>query len=106
MEGESTERQEKDETKLFYVQAELNGNLVIAMVDSGATHNFLREYMVKRLGFHPKPTQTTFKMINVGVERVVGVDKDISLMLGDWCRKTSFTIVPMEISKLCWDRSS
>jgi predicted aspartyl protease len=50
MEGESTESQEKDEMKLFYVQAKLNGKSVLAMVDSGVTHNFLREDMVWRLG--------------------------------------------------------
>jgi predicted aspartyl protease len=56
MEGESTESQEQDEMKLFYVQAKLNGKSVIAMVDSGATHNFLREDMVQRLGLQPEPT--------------------------------------------------
>jgi hypothetical protein len=96
MEGESMESQEQDETKLFYVQAELNGKSVLAMVDSGVTHNFLREDMVQRLGLQPEPTQTTFKTVNAGVERVVGVAKDISLKLGDWCGKTSFTIVPMD----------
>ena len=35
-------------------------------------------------------------MVNVGVERVVDVAKDISLKLYDWCGKTSFTIVPMD----------
>ena len=30
------------------------------------------------------------------MERVVGVAKDIPLNLGDWCRKTSFTVVPMD----------
>jgi hypothetical protein len=69
---------------------------VTTMVDSGATHNFLREDMVQRLGLQPEPTQTTFKTINAGVERVIGVAKDISLKLGDWCRRTSFTIVPMD----------
>jgi hypothetical protein len=96
MEGESMESQEKDETKLFYVQAKLNGKSVIAMVDSGVTHNFLREDMVQRLGLQPEPMQTTFKTVNTGVERVIGVAKDISLKLGDWCGKTSFTIVPMD----------
>jgi hypothetical protein len=40
--------------------------------------------------------QKTFKIVNAGMERVIGVAKDISLKLGDWCGKMSFTIVPMD----------
>jgi hypothetical protein len=74
--------------------------LVKTMVDSGVNHNLLREDMVWRLGFQPEPTHTTFKKINTGVERVIGVAKDISLRIGDWCRRTSFTIVPLNDFKV------
>jgi hypothetical protein len=69
---------------------------MIAMVDSGVTHNLLREDMVQRFGLQPEPTHTTFKTINASVERVVGVSKDISLKLGDCCGRMIFTIVPMD----------
>jgi hypothetical protein len=69
---------------------------VTTMVDSGATHNFLREDMLQRLGLQPKPMQTNFKAVNSGEERVIGVAKDVPLKLGDWCERTSFTIVPMD----------
>ena len=42
--------------KLYYVQVELNGKLVIDMVDSGVTHNLLREDMVRSLGLKIEPT--------------------------------------------------
>ena len=61
MEGEYTISKEKDETKLFYVQTEINGKSVLAMVDSGVTHNFLREDMVQILGLQPDPMKETFK---------------------------------------------
>ena len=38
----------------------------------------------------------TFKTFNEGVERVVGVAKDISLKLCEWCGKTNFTVVLMD----------
>jgi hypothetical protein len=57
----------------------------MTMVDSGVTHNFLRQDMLRRLGLQPEPMQTTFKAVNLGVERVIGVAKDVSLKLGDWC---------------------
>jgi hypothetical protein len=89
MEGESKENQEQDETKLFYVQDELNRKSVIDMVDSGVTDNFLREDMVQRLGLQPEPTQTNVNTVNEGVEMVIGVAKDISLNLGDRCKRMS-----------------
>jgi hypothetical protein len=46
MEGESTESHEKEEMKLFYVWVELNEKSMLSIVDSGATHNLLREEMV------------------------------------------------------------
>jgi hypothetical protein len=80
----------------FLCAGELNGKSVTTMVDSGVTHNFLREDMVQRLGMQPEPMQTTFKTVKSGVERVVGVAKDVLLKLGDWCGRMSFTIVPMD----------
>ena len=40
---------ETDFTILSYVPADLNGHLFLALVDSGATHFFVKEEMVKRL---------------------------------------------------------
>ena len=34
-------------TKLSYVPIELNGKQVFALVDSGSTHNFIKEEMEK-----------------------------------------------------------
>jgi hypothetical protein len=53
------------------------------IVDNGVTHNFLRDVMVGRLGMKPKPTQTYLMTFNTGVERVIGVAKDVLLKLGD-----------------------
>jgi hypothetical protein len=103
MEGESTERQEKDETKLCYMQEKFNESM-IAMVNSGETHNFLREDMVWMFGLQPELTQTTFKTINTIVESVVGVAKDISLKLGDSYRKMSFIVVPMDDFEVVFEK--
>jgi hypothetical protein len=53
------------------------------MMDSGATHNFIREDAMQRLGLLPKPMQTSFKVVNLGIEKVVGIAKDVSLKLGE-----------------------
>jgi hypothetical protein len=48
------------------------------------------------LGFNLNQHKKTFKIVNAGVERVVGVAKDILLKLGDWYGRRIFTIVPMD----------
>jgi hypothetical protein len=83
MEGESIEIQDQDETNIFYMQEKLNEKSMITMVDSGVTHNFLREDMVQNLGLQPEPMHTIFKIVNASVEGVIGVAKDVSLNLGD-----------------------
>ena len=41
---------EPDYGELSYVPIELNGHQISALVDSGATHNFVNEEVAKRLG--------------------------------------------------------
>jgi hypothetical protein len=43
VEAKPTVAQDPNVTKLSYVQEEINGKMTLAMVDSGATHNFMRE---------------------------------------------------------------
>ena len=48
--AEATESQEQDPTGLNFILAEVNGCMVMAMVDSGETHNFMKDNVAKRLG--------------------------------------------------------
>jgi len=41
---------EQDFAKLSYFQVDLNGKSVIAMVDNGATHNFMKEKVLAKFG--------------------------------------------------------
>jgi hypothetical protein len=66
------------------------------MVENGVTHNFIREDVAQDIGLQLKLAHTTFKSINLGMEKVIGTTKDILLKLGDWNESVSFTIVPMD----------
>ena len=48
--AEVIESQEKDPMVLNFILAELNGHMVMAMVDSVATHDFMKDSVSKRLG--------------------------------------------------------
>lgn len=51
-------------TSLMYVKVTLNGHASKAMVDTGATHNFLAEREVERLGLVLSKDHSHMKAVN------------------------------------------
>jgi hypothetical protein len=100
LEEKSTRSQEKMLQLLFYVSIVLNGISMVVMVDSGVTHNFMKEDVVRELGLQLELAQTSFKAVNLRVEKVIGMTNEVTLKLGYWSGTTSFTIVPMDILRL------
>jgi len=45
---------------------------LLALVDSGASHNFMREEVAKELGLKLEPGERMFKSVNIDVEKVIG----------------------------------
>jgi hypothetical protein len=75
--------QDHNATKLSYVQVEINGKMTLAMVDSSATHYFMRDNVARNLGLHYEKAQTSFKEVNSGEQEIGGTMKDIFMKLGD-----------------------
>jgi hypothetical protein len=69
---------------------------MIRMVDSGETHNFMKEEVAKELGLQLEPSHASFKAVNVCIEKVIDTTNEVYLNLGDWSGTTSFTIVPID----------
>ncbi|GJU42205.1 RNA-directed DNA polymerase-like protein [Tanacetum coccineum] len=61
---------------LQYVEATINGVKVHALVDSGATHNFVVDDEAKRLGINAAKGSGTIKAINSPSKSIHGVAKD------------------------------
>ena len=87
---------EPDYGELSYVPIELNGHQISALIDSGATHNFVNEEVAKRLGLQVEHKENMFKAVNSSVERVVGVAQKVSLSIGEWAGVSDFTVVPLD----------
>ncbi|GKD56642.1 putative retrotransposon gag domain, aspartic peptidase domain protein [Tanacetum coccineum] len=62
---------------LQYVEATINGVKVCALVDSGATHNFVADDEAKRLGINATKGRRTLKAVNSLAKAIHGVAKDI-----------------------------
>jgi predicted aspartyl protease len=63
LEDKYTIIQEQEFTTLYDVSIVMNGRLVYAMVDNGATHNFMKEDVVRELWLQLELTQTCFKVV-------------------------------------------
>ena len=58
--------------ELLYVEARLGGTPIQAMVDSGATHNFLAQEEAARLGLAVVREQTCMKAVNSEAQPIIG----------------------------------
>ncbi|KAG9459075.1 hypothetical protein H6P81_003583 [Aristolochia fimbriata] len=67
-----------------------------AMVDMGATHNFMAEEEAKRLRLRWSKDGSTMKVVNSAAKAVCGVAKDVKVKVSKWEGTVNFTIVPMD----------
>ena len=91
---------EPEFTHLSYVLVELNEHQILALVDSGVTHNFVNKEVTKRLRLKIEQKENTLKAANSGVERVVGLAHQVSLSIGEWTGMGDFMIVPLDDFKV------
>ena len=55
-----------------------------AMVDIGATHNFIGEDTARKFGLRFKPIQAQLKVVNSPPDYMVGVAEKTSIEIGSW----------------------
>ena len=62
---DATDSQEKDPTRLKFNSNELNGHMMMEMVDSGETHNFMKDSIAKILGLKLEESPNAIKVVNL-----------------------------------------
>ncbi|GJX87503.1 putative retrotransposon gag domain, aspartic peptidase domain protein, partial [Tanacetum coccineum] len=85
---------------LHYVKATINGVKVCALVDSGATHNFVAVDEAKRLGINATKGSGTIKAVNSLAKAIHGVAKDVRAKIGEWEGMIDLSVVPMDDFKV------
>ncbi|GJU90999.1 putative nucleotidyltransferase, ribonuclease H [Tanacetum coccineum] len=85
---------------LQYVEATINGVKVRALVDSGATHNFVADDEAKRLGFNATKGSGKIMAVNSPAKAIHGVAKDVRAKIGEWKGTIDFSVVPMDDFKV------
>jgi hypothetical protein len=81
---------------LMYVKIGINGKDVNAMLDSGATHTFVADRLVKELGLRLSDNHTSMKALNSKAQRIVGMSYDVPIMLDQWRGKQDVLVVNLD----------
>ncbi|KAL3626889.1 hypothetical protein CASFOL_029294 [Castilleja foliolosa] len=90
----TADRQPSKAKGLMYVNVLVNGREVEAMIDSGATHNFVSEREIARLRLGLLKLANKVKAVNSDARSVKGV-ANVDLKVGSWngrCELTAFAL--------------
>jgi hypothetical protein len=85
---------------LMYIDVKINGKPIRAMVDTGATHNYLASTEVERLGLVLEKGSGKVKAINSVAQPIVGIAKSVSIKAGPFEGRTNLSAVQMDDFKL------
>ncbi|XP_031106210.1 uncharacterized protein LOC116010851 [Ipomoea triloba] len=85
---------------LMYVEALINGKPTKALVDTGATHNFMTEEEARRLGLHWTKGEGWLKTVNARAQPLHGTARGVELGLGTWRGLVNFSVAPMDDFKV------
>nr|XP_010933245.1 protein DDI1 homolog [Elaeis guineensis] len=83
-------------SELMYVQVELNGHVTRAMVDTGATHNFVADREAIHLGLKLERDSSRMKTVNSEARPIAGLARDVPIRVGTWSGKANFMAVPLD----------
>ncbi|KAK8635294.1 hypothetical protein V6N13_023170 [Hibiscus sabdariffa] len=91
----------KIETKgLLFVDVAINGKATRAMVDTGASHNFISPEEATRLGVKVTGGKGSIKAVNSAAKPIHGIAQKVKTDIGTWSGHLNFSIVPMDDYKL------
>ncbi|KAH6787578.1 hypothetical protein C2S52_007130 [Perilla frutescens var. hirtella] len=88
------------EKGLMFVDVKINGKPIRAMVDTGATHNYLASTEVERLGLVLEKRVGRVKAINSAAQPIAEVAKSVLIKVGPYEGWTNLSVVTMDDFKL------
>lgn len=86
----------KSRPYLQFVNVKVKGSDVQALVDTGATHNFIAENEAKRLGVRVTKEGGSMKAVNSKAQPIRGVAKGVRIEIGCWSGTVDLTVIPMD----------
>ncbi|KAL0287105.1 UNVERIFIED_CONTAM: Retrovirus-related Pol polyprotein from transposon.6 [Sesamum angustifolium] len=97
---EKTQPRNPRKKGLMFVDVKIHGKPVRAMIDTGATQNYLANAKVERLGLVLEKGVGRVKAINSAAQPITGVAKSVLIKVGPFEGKANFSVVVMDDFKL------
>ena len=85
---------------LMYVETLVNRKATKALVNTGATHNFVSEDEVKRLKLQASKVEGCLKAVNSATKSSHGVARGVAMHIGSWEGRVDVTIALMDDFKM------
>ncbi|GAV90005.1 gag-asp_proteas domain-containing protein, partial [Cephalotus follicularis] len=80
----------------LYVKVVLNSMEIYAMIDTGASHNFVNERIVGKMGLKVDKHTSKIKVVNTVARPVQGMARDVFVEIGTWRGQLNLMIVPLD----------
>ncbi|KAG8374924.1 hypothetical protein BUALT_Bualt10G0046200 [Buddleja alternifolia] len=80
---------------LMYVKITVNGKVVMEMIDTGATHNFVAEREIQKLGLNVSEHSSRIKVVNSEAKPIKGM-ATVHLVIGSWHGQCELMAVPLD----------
>ncbi|GAV67223.1 Chromo domain-containing protein/gag-asp_proteas domain-containing protein, partial [Cephalotus follicularis] len=80
----------------MYMETIIEGQPIKALVDTGATNNFISKDMAKRLCLKAYRGGGYIKVVNSKAKPLIGLAKDVGMKVGYWDGSVSLSIIPMD----------
>ena len=74
----------------------MNENGAEGMLDPGATHNFVADRMVQRLGLKVSKSPSKIKAVNSEAKPVLGIAYGVKFKVGEWTGKVNFLVMELD----------
>ncbi|KAI3443871.1 hypothetical protein Pfo_000536 [Paulownia fortunei] len=85
---------------LMYVETYISRKPTKALVETGATHNFISEEEANRLGLRWSRGEGWLKTVKTKAQPLNGIVKNVELCLGPWKGQVDFSVAPMDDFKV------
>ena len=81
---------------LMYIQTSVNEQPINVMLDSGVTHIFVSNQLVKDLGLRLSSNRNFMKAINPKAQKIVSMSYDVLIMLDQWRGNQDVLVVNLD----------
>ena len=83
-------------TSNLFLQVQINGYTCEAMIDNGATHNFITPVCAMNFGLKLQPLSNLADNFVMGFTNTCSIVEDVKVEAGDWKGRTTFLSVDMD----------